>query len=568
MMAANWSMEEVVAVYPPQDNIYDSIFKDIEKATRIFRALVPEELAILFFDNPELYVTMNDFVEKMKTQMIKRKYPLPLEFDFCDIVSAISTVYFYFMRHPQYQSFGTFILPDFNPVRILKIPEQFSVIHSNRGSVPSLTHLVAEAKERVDLFLRHVPLSDATMNHLAIFFSSNMSQPFIVFIDVDDMFCESFVDTLKNTPDMALKNYSSNVIDFSFSGLGLDALVYRKIFNSVDEALIHLKKNDLLGFAFHKNKFHCNILSLFEMLVGKRIEYGSQPNLALCAHTLSFSMFDVIRVRKSKPFLRKPTHVVRPMGKSINFLLIANFLARKEDFAFTCTNEKLNFDRSESNIDENIRKMLECAHTIVWQIAGPVMFGDKAQEFVKILFDILQKRPVSSDDTFPIADYPELFEFVKPFCVKQLATFDELCHKLIDKPFKRFNPKRKPVISKCDEEVKGLINIGIPWEKLRLLWILHLKPEEHNTVKIPQKDVITLIERAYVFNELEYVKRCFESHTLNGDIMEHLTELPDMRMMPPVVAYPVGHQDWDVYQPQIGEILPTPYMTNTVMGEW
>lgn len=93
-------------IQPITGDIYDTICTDIQKANRILKALVPEQMVFLFHENPELHLSMNDFVEKLKLHMLEHDFVLPVDFDFCEIVSAISTVYFYFAKHPQYQSFG------------------------------------------------------------------------------------------------------------------------------------------------------------------------------------------------------------------------------------------------------------------------------------------------------------------------------------------------------------------------------------------------------------------------------------------------------------------------------
>lgn len=67
---------------------------------------------------------------------------------------------------------------------------------------------------------------------------------------------------------------------------------------------------------------------------------------------------------------------------------------------------------------------------------------------------------------------------------------------------KPFVQPEKIKCGKINKELKNLIQIGLTWEKVRLLWLMNKKP----TKFFLPREVIFLIEKCHVLSEIEFLK--------------------------------------------------------------
>jgi hypothetical protein len=505
--------------------------KNLKELCLLFQKLNPSTLeSVTTHEKFNIYVkkTLSSLKEYLRTI----GHAIPSEFDFYGVLSAVLTVnvYLSMSKNQDIEHLGTHILPLVEKVDVKDVAKVFFTQPRNDYFLDSL-NITRCYSFTTNQLLKVLP--EEIHNHVCVMGGYVSNDVIVVFINIS---IEQVEDCLKHIYDQShrveyRKKYLKYhlVSSFSFN-------VSRIIFSSLHQALRVM--GGVCRYGFYRGQFYTDTLTLFEQIVGNNIVFKAPP--------IGYKgPYPVINVRHTFDFVSNDTETSNRisvdgyMPKSINFLQVFSFLYEDERLIDSYVGlmkveengsfNVMELDRSEENINAAIRTFMDSAPKLKWHLLAKSLFKEKWSESLVKICDILednrQKRPFKK---FSIDNYPDLFDYIKPFFVDALKEIDNKCRDMMENVFLLFEPAEKRFADKCDEKVKGLVNIGIPWENLRLLWLLLLKPQKCNKVYLQSKDIILLIERAYFLNEYDLAMSFMKQHILPGSVKEKIEREDDL----------------------------------------
>lgn len=158
------------------------------------------------------------------------------------------------------------------------------------------------------------------------------------------------------------------------------------------------------------------------------------------------------------------------------------------------------------NCYESMSSILHQEPYFNWLSLCLKIFKEDAPIFMSLLLNALQNiqcedKPLKEDDVNAI------LKFAEPYLSKMEEKVQELFVEKLSKPFFLANIPKKIKCLKWDDSVRSSIVVGIPWEIKRLILLLYMKP----SMNVPlTKEIVMLIERAYVLNEMYDVLKTFK----------------------------------------------------------
>lgn len=479
----------------------DSIFDSSKK-----KALL--HIAESFSKNPKLiekFIKNEEIVmhfRKLADLILKEMDYETNNIDFLKLISSIITVDVYFRLNYDYldEMFDAF------PVMHTKYGMQFDPKCFIQTSRSYKDYSARDAMQFVGKFL----LENESISNHCIFSAGDRSEDFC-YIHFFDITMEEFekysTEFINSVPSSSFIKISQDeiVIAFSKASQTPSVSINRNIYKTISHCLHSIPRN----IGYYKFQSYATLRGLFQHIFDYKIVLDNPDD----QEKMIINPFKKLPVEDLNPLQIMHSKPLRPWSHSEVDLfekMLKQYHLQQPLDIFLSVDEFLSGDFALPIDVHQVVDSLLLTNSLSynWLPYSILLFKEDAGVFTSMLLESYKR--LDKDEKITMNDFELLKSFMNPYLEKlEKNVLENLKHACQNRS-RHAQRSKKIKCCKWDEEMRPLVNVGIPWSKKKLLWLIYKKPGK---IFIPNKEIILLIEKAYVENEMFEVLQVFNKYS-------------------------------------------------------